>query len=156
VVAEAGRAAPAVERREERGVRERERVRRPVLGFDVADRPELGGARERAEVVRDDAGDVRVDDEHRPRPDEVEGSRDRPSLSVARVVDDLDAELGGQLARRAIPRDEQRPAGRDGRREHVSEHREGKLRPLRRRRIEPSLPAATAERHHDLRHDARL
>ena len=48
-------AAAAVERREERPRRQRERVRRPVRAPRRAERAELGGAGERAEIVRDDA-----------------------------------------------------------------------------------------------------
>ena len=89
---------------EERRTRQRERVRRPVVGLDDADSVELGGADERAQVVRDDARDVGVDDEHRPVLDLPERGRDRGALAAARIVDDRSAELGRDRARRLVPR----------------------------------------------------
>ena len=54
--------------------RKRERVRRPVRGLDEP-RRRARRAGERPEVVRDDAREVRVDDEHQPRPVERGGDR---------------------------------------------------------------------------------
>ena len=55
MVAEAGGAAGAVERREELRPRQGERVRRPVVGLDDPEGAELGDVRERAQVAWDGA-----------------------------------------------------------------------------------------------------
>ena len=99
VVAEARRAAAAVERGEERRPRERERVRRPVRPLPRARAAsELGRAGERAQVVRDDARNVRVDDEHGAVVRSLERGRHRRALTAAGIVDDLGAELLGERA----------------------------------------------------------
>ena len=139
VVAEPVGAAGAVERREERRPGQRERVRRPVLGLDEPERAELGGAGERAQVVRHDARDVGVHDEHRAVSHLLERGRDRRPLAAAGIVDDLGAELARERARVRVLGDEQRPAGRDARGEHVPEHRERQLRPQLVRRVEAPL-----------------
>ena len=100
MVAEAGGAAAAVERREERGARERERVRRSVRCLHEPDRAEVGGARERAQVVRDDAGNVRVQDDHDPVVRLLERDLHRRSLAAAGIVD----RLGSRAPRRASAR----------------------------------------------------
>ena len=156
VVAEAGGAAAAVERREVLLRGQRQRVRRPVLGLDVADRTELGRAGERAQIVGDDAGQVGVDDQHDAFAEPLERGRHRRSLTAGRVRDRLGSELGCQRAARLVVGDDERAAGHGRRREHVAEHRQGELRAGLVGRVEPLLAVLAAVGDHDLRHRARL
>ena len=156
VIAEARGAAAAVQRREESRVRQRERVGRPVLRLDVADRAELGRTGQRPEVVGDDAGQVGVHDQHRALAEILERGRDRRALAAARLGDRLRAQLRRERAALRIVRDDERAPDHRRRREDVAEHREREPAPRVLRRVEPLLPAPAAEGDHDLRHLARL
>jgi hypothetical protein len=156
VVAEAGCAATAEERSEQPGFGEGERIRRPVVGLDIPDRAQLGRPGQRAQVVRDGARQIRIDDEHGPGSRLLEGRGDRSALAAAGLVHRRRPELVGERAALDIAGDDKRPAHRRRGGKHVAQHREREPGTGMVGRLEPLLPAAAAEGDHDLRHRARL
>ena len=151
-------AARPVDRREQPGRGERERVRRPV-GRRREREPAVGnGAREREQVARRDARQVGVDDEQRPAPPAASAAASRPARTAApwpppgSATSVAPAAARGARGRRA---DRRRTSGRPPRRRRrtsasiaARERRPG----VARERAEPALALRTAERDDQRRH----
>ena len=126
MVAEPRRAARAVERREDLGARQAERVRRPVVRLDEPEPSEQRRHRERVQVRGPDPGQVGVDDEAEAGR-ALEAGRDRVSLPAARIVHQPGAEVASdQPARRVVGHDPH-VADRERHLDDVAEHRERHL-----------------------------
>ena len=114
----------AVERLEERGVGERERVRRPVLRPRRARRPP---ARRSPRSARRSCGATHgrsaLTTSTGPSSTPLERGGDRRALAAARIGDDLGAELLGERACGCVGGDDESSADRDARGEDVGEHR---------------------------------
>jgi DNA polymerase (family 10) len=121
---ETGGAAGAVERLEQAGLRQSERVGCPVGGRCNRDPVLRHRAQEREQVARLHVGKIRVDDERRPLGHGCEAGLDRSTLAVIRIVDHPDAVLGRERAG-AVGiglGDEDRRADDRSRGDHVREH----------------------------------
>ena len=155
---EALRAPGPVQRLEEGGVGERERVRRPVRGGRQGDPAGRHRLEERAQIVRLDAREVGVHDEHRAdRLEPPERRLDRGALSSWDAPEHVNLEFRRHAPGRLVVRDDSGGRDRGGRGEHVGEHREAERDArLRRRRCEAPLALGASERNQDGRHPGRL
>ena len=102
--------------------REAERVRPTVLGGDEGNAAERRGTEQRAEVVRRDAGDVRVHDENRVRGEEPDCSGDRAALAAPGSSTTSAPASRATPAAVLVRSDDDRAADLRGRGEDVGEH----------------------------------
>jgi DNA polymerase (family X) len=151
----AGGAARAVERLEQAGLREGERVGGPIRGRCDRDPVLRHRAQEREQVARLHVGEIGVDDERRPLGHRSESGPDGSTLTVLRIVDDGDAVLGRQRAGAVgigLGDEDRRADGRRGG-DHVREHPVGDLDTgLLVERLEAALRGRGAERDDDAGH----
>jgi DNA polymerase (family X) len=151
------RAARSVERLEQMRGGKAERVRPAVLGGDEGDTAERHRREQRLQVVRHDAGNVGVHDQHGVGREQSDRGRHRVTLATARVFHDLRAGSGRDPASLRVGGDDDRAADLRGGREHVGEHGEHEraagLLPQARQAL---LPAAAAKRYDDAGHVRRL
>jgi DNA polymerase (family 10) len=154
---EALRTARPVQRLEQVRGGEAERVRPAVLRRDQGDAAEGRRLEQRAEVVRRDAGDVRVHDENRIRGEEPDRRRDRVALAASRIVHHIGSGRPCNPAAVLVCGDDDRTAHLRGRREDVCEHGQydGTVSFLA-QTGQALLPCAAAERNDDGGHLRRL
>ena len=123
---EAARAVGPVERPEDLGVRQSQRVRPSVRRGDERDPAEPRRHGEGGEVGRAHAREVRVDDQA-DAVDVLQRGGDRSALALAGVVDRRRTELAGDEAAGGVPRYDPHLADGGRRLDDVAEHRQGDL-----------------------------
>jgi len=102
--------------------------------------------------VRDDARDVRIDDEDPARLDAFEPGLDRCALASARILDRFGAGVESGGAGLLVRCHDARAPDREGRGQYVAEHRLRKQVPHAPRFVQPRLPLRARKRDHDRRH----
>jgi DNA polymerase (family 10) len=112
----------SVERLEEVRRRQAQGIRAAVLGLDERDAAERRGGEQRTQVVGNDAGEVRIDDEHGTEVENAERSRDCLGLAAARIVDDLRTGTGCDTTAVIVRGDDDGAPDDGGRSEHVAQH----------------------------------
>jgi DNA polymerase (family X) len=148
-------AARAVQRLEETGSGESERVRRPVAGRCERDSVRGHRAEQREKVPRLYLGEIGIDDKRRPPLHSGKRSGDGRALAPTRIVDDAGTELCRHVARPlcvGLGDEDRRPDGRC-RSENVGEHQVRDVGAgLLGERLEAALGGGGAERHDDAGH----
>jgi DNA polymerase (family 10) len=154
---EARGTARAVERLEQLGRGQAERIRAPVGRRDERNAPGWSRGEQRAQVVLNDAGHVRIDDQDAVRGKQADRGRDGGTLPSAGIVDHFRACLLGNASSFGIAGDDDGAPDRCCRSEHVRQHSEHDRPMLLVGKTDQALLAAeAAERHDDARHVRRL